>query len=246
MSTTLNEMMKEYLNDNLETQTSKNSNISDKQIQEKKNIMSPRKYNTIKTIDKTYLKYNSPQKTKNNEEISMLTPKNNSFMLNDKSQKIKNEIYQIKKILGYKEPIIANISNINKPNEFYSNSIKIEEEKNNNNNLYNRPIINLYFKNYDLEPEKIYNYSLTDRILIEPGIFKATNKLKRKKEDNIKERDYKGFDSLIKKNKNEEIMKRVNGKGRDEFISYMNEMNRLKNRKLQQWRREFIEDNLKY
>ncbi len=41
-------------------------------------------------------------------------------------------------------------------------------------------------------------------------------------------------------------MKRVNGKGRDEFISYMNEMNRLKNRKLQQWRREFIEDNLKY
>ena len=246
MSTTLNEMMKEYLNDNLETQTSKNSNISDKQIQEKKNIMSPRKYNTIKTIDKTYLKYNSPQKTKNNEEISMLTPKNNSFMLNDKSQKIKNEIYQIKKILGYKEPIIANISNINKPNEFYSNSIKIEEEKNNNNNLYNRPIINLYFKNYDLEPEKIYNYSLTDRILIEPGIFKATNKLKRKKEDNIKERDYKGFDSLIKKNKNEEIMKRLNGKGRDEFISYMNEMNRLKNRKLQQWRREFIEDNLKY
>jgi hypothetical protein len=231
MSTTLNEMMKEYLNDNLETQTSKNSNISDKQIQEKKNIMSPRKYNTIKTIDKTYLKYNSPQKTKNNEEISMLTPKNNSFMLNDKSQKIKNEIYQIKKILGYKEPIIANISNINKPNEFYSNSIKIEEEKNNNNNLYNRPIINLYFKNYDLEPEKIYNYSLTDRILIEPGIFKATNKLKRKKEDNIKERDYKGFDSLIKKNKNEEIMKRLNGKGRDEFISYMNEMNRLKNRK---------------
>ena len=246
MSTTLNEMMKEYLNDNLETQISKNSNISDKQIQEKKNIMSPRKYNTIKTIDKTYLKYNSPQKTKNNEEISMLTPKNNSFMLNDKSQKIKNEIYQIKKILGYKEPIIANISNINKPNEFYSNSIKIEEEKNNNNNLYNRPIINLYFKNYDLEPEKIYNYSLTDRILIEPGIFKATYKLKRKKEDNIKERDYKGFDSLIKKNKNEEIMKRLNGKGRDEFISYMNEMNRLKNRKLQQWRREFIEDNLKY
>ena len=246
MSTTLNEMMKEYLNDNLETQTSKNSNISDKQIQEKKNIMSPRKYNTIKTIDKTYLKYNSPQKTKNNEEISMLTPKNNSFMLNDKSQKIKNEIYQIKKILGYKEPIIANISNINKPNEFYSNSIKIEEEKNNNNNLYNRPIINLYFKNYDLEPEKIYNYSLTDRILIEPGIFKATNKLKKKKEDNIKERDYKGFDSLIKKNKNEEIMKRLNGKGRDEFISYMNEMNRLKNRKLQQWRREFVEDYLKY
>ena len=246
MSKTLNEMMKEYLNDNLETQTSKKSNISDKQIQEKKNIMSPRKYNTIKTIDKTYLKYNSPQKTKNNEEISMLTPKNNSFMLNDKSQKIKNEIYQIKKILGYKEPIIANISNINKPNEFYSNSIKIEEEKNNINNLNNKPIINLYFKNYDLEPEKIYNYSLTDRILIEPGIFKATNKLKRKKEDNIKERDYKGFDSLIKKNKNEEIMKRLNGKGRDEFISYMNEMNRLKNRKLQQWRREFIEDNLKY
>ena len=246
MSTTLNEMMKEYLNDNLETQTSKNSNISDKQIQEKKNIMSPRKYNTIKTIDKTYLKYNSPQKTKNNEEISMLTPKNNSFMLNDKSQKIKNEIYQIKKILGYKDPIIANISNINKPNEFYSNSIKIEEEKNNINNLNNKPIINLYFKNYDLEPEKIYNYSLTDRTLIEPGIFKATNKLKRKKEDNIKERDYKGFDSLIKKNKNEEIMKRLNGKGRDEFISYMNEMNRLKNRKLQQWRREFIEDNLKY
>ena len=246
MSTTLNEMMKEYLNDNLETQTSKNSNRSDKQIQEKKNIMSPRKYNTIKTIDKTYLKYNSPQKTKNNEEISMLTPKNNSFMLNDKSQKIKNEIYQIKKILGYKEPIIANISNINKPNEFYSNSIKIEEEKNNINNLNNKPIINLYFKNYDLEPEKIYNYSLTDRILIEPGIFKATNKLKKKKEDNIKERDYKGFDSLIKKNKNEEIMKRLNGKGRDEFISYMNEMNRLKNRKLQQWRREFIEDNLKY
>ena len=246
MSTTLNEMMKEYLNDNLETQRSKNSNLSDKQIQEKKNIMSPRKYNTIKTIDKTYLRYNSPQKTKNNEKISVLTPKNNSFMLNDKSQKIKKEIYQIKKILGYKDPIIANISNINKPNEFFSNSIKIEEEKNNNNNLYNRPIINLYFKNYDLEPEKIYNYSLTDRILIEPGIFKATNKLKKKKEDNIKERDYKGFDSLIKKDKNEEIMKRLNGKGRDEFISYMNEMNRLKNRKLQQWRREFVEDYLKY
>ena len=246
MSTTLNEMMKEYLNDNLETQTSKNSNISDKQIQEKKNIMSPRKYNTIKTIDKTYLRYNSPQKTKNNEKISVLTPKNNSFMLNDKSQKIKKEIYQIKKILGYKDPIIANISNINKPNEFFSNSIKIEEEKNNNNNLYNRPMINLYFKNYDLEPENIYNYSLTDRTLIEPGIFKATNKLKIKKEDNIKERDYKGFDSLIKKNKNEEIMKRLNGKGRDEFINYMNEMIRLKNRKLQQWRREFVEDYLKY
>ena len=246
MSKTLNEMMKEYLNDNLETNRSKNSNLSDKQIQEKKNTLSPRKYNTMKTIDKTYLRYDSSQKTKNNEKISILTPKNNSFMLNDKSQKIKKEINQIKKILGYKEPIIANITNINKPNEFYSNSIKIEEEKNNINNLNNKPIINLYFKNYDLEPEKIYNYSLTDRILIEPGIFKATNKLKRKKEDNIKERDYKGFDSLIKKNKNEEIMKRLNGKGRDEFISYMNEMNRLKNRKLQQWRREFIEDNLKY
>ena len=246
MSKTLNEMMKEYLNDNLETNRSKNSNLSDKQIQEKKNTLSPRKYNTMKTIDKTYLRYDSSQKTKNNEKISILTPKNNSFMLNDKSQKIKKEINQIKKILGYKEPIIANITNINKPNEFYSNSIKIEEEKNNINNLNNKPIINLYFKNYDLEPEKIYNYSLTDRILIEPGIFKANNKIKKKKEDNIKERDYKGFDSLIKKDKNEEIMKRLNGKGRDEFINYMNEMIRLKNRKLQQWRREFVEDYLKY
>ena len=41
-------------------------------------------------------------------------------------------------------------------------------------------------------------------------------------------------------------MKRLNGKGRDEFINYMNEMIRLKNRKLQQWRREFVEDYLKY
>ena len=76
MSTTLNEMMKEYLNDNLETNRSKNSNLSDKQIQEKKNTLSPRKYNTMKTIDKTYLRYDSSQKTKNNEKISILTPKN--------------------------------------------------------------------------------------------------------------------------------------------------------------------------
>ena len=36
-------MMKEYLNDNLETNRSKNSNLSDKQIQEKKKYIISKK-----------------------------------------------------------------------------------------------------------------------------------------------------------------------------------------------------------
>ncbi len=91
-----------------------------KNSEKKNNItLSPMKYNLKRRIDKTYLKYNSPQKTKNNEKILIITPKNNIFQLSDNSKKIKKEIYELKKQIDYKEPIIANLTNINKPNEFY-------------------------------------------------------------------------------------------------------------------------------
>ncbi len=208
---------------------------------EKKNniTLSPMKYNLKRRIDKTYLKYNSPQKTKNNEKILIITPKNNIFQLSDNSKKIKKEIYELKKQIGYKEPIIANLTNINKPNEFYYNSIKIEEEKNNNDTIINRPIINLNNNNYyNLEPEKIYNFSLTNRSLIEKGIFKNSFK---------KKNDYlKNFNFSENKNVNSEFVKKNNRIGKNEFFNYMNEMEGLKKRKLNQWKKEFFEDNFKY
>ena len=54
--------------------------------------------------------------------MNLLTPRiHSSFSLN-KSQRLKKGINDLKKLFGDKNTFVANLSNINKPNEFYSNT----------------------------------------------------------------------------------------------------------------------------
>ena len=198
------------------------------------------------SIDKTYLSYTYyPTITRNNENMNLITPRVHSSFSLKKSQRLQKGINDLKKLFGDKNTFVANLSNINKPNEFYSNTIKYEEESNKKDKLnHNKPIITFRENNEDKKYDYILKNSFLQNSITKPGIFKATKSLKDKKLFNEKLRVYKSFDS--NKDPHQLSINKLNEKGREDFINYMNEMNNIKQRKLNQWKEDILQDYNKY
>lgn len=193
-------------------------------------------------INKSYLVYTSPRKQKNNDNIFLLIPKNTITVSNENSYKIKNEIQNLNKNLG-----IKNISN--NPKDLLSNSLTSNEKK---LNFRNKPIINLNSTGFDFSPKSTIFNNYNNRSVVEPGIFKATQKLKdrddtdigqRKKLFNLRKIENIGNYSV---SENNNFFSRNKNNDYSDYNRFMREMNGFKQRKLNQWKQQFIEANLKY
>ncbi len=193
-------------------------------------------------INKSYLVYTSPRKLKNNENLFLLFPKNTLSTSNENSYKLKNEIQNINKNLG------INNNTSKDPKDLLLNSFSIKNEK--RITFGNKPIINLNNQGLKLETSILNTYN--NRSLVEPGIFKATLKLKdRDENDNLRTGKYimRKLDHIGKYNNTvsntNQFFKNKN-KDKTEYNRFMKEMNGFKQRKINQWKQQFLEDNLKY
>ncbi len=135
-------------------------------------------------INKSYLVYTSPRKLKNNENLFLLFPKNTLSTSNENSYKLKNEIQNINKNLG----IYHNTSK--DPKDLLLNSFSNKNEKK-KITFRNKPIIRLNSQGLNYIPETSIVNTYSNRSLVEPGIFKATLKLKERNEnDNLRTEKY--------------------------------------------------------
>ena len=190
-------------------------------------------------INKSYLVYTSPNKLNKNNNINLLIPANSLSYL-EKNKKIKREIQNMNKKLGI---VNANSLNLNNPKDLFSYTFH-KDDNENFGKFRNRPILNLNNNNFNFSPRSTITNQLTNRSLIEPGIFKATEKIKTKElYENTSNK--KKYTSLFDNNKKKYSNNGFNDDNR-EFNIFMREMNKFKQRKLKQWRKEFLEDNEKY
>ncbi len=196
-------------------------------------------------INKSYLVYTSPRKIKNNENLFLLFPKNTISTSNENSYKLKNEIQNINKNLG----IYHNTSK--DPKDLLLNSFSNKNEKK-KITFRNKPIIRLNSQGLNYIPETSIVNTYSNRSLVEPGIFKATLKLKDKEyNDNGKKgkfimRKLDQFGKYSKTVSNSNQFLKNKNKDNNEYNRFMREMNGFKERKINQWRQQFLEDNLKY
>ena len=190
-------------------------------------------------INKSYLVYTSPNKLNKNNNINLLIPANSLSYL-EKNKKIKREIQNMNKNLGI---VNSNSLNLNNPKDLFSYTFH-KDDNENFGKFRNRPILNLNNNNFNFSPRSTITNQLTNRSLIEPGIFKATEKIKTKElYENTSNK--KKYTSLFDNNKKKYSNNGFNDDNR-EYNIFMREMNKFKQRKLKQWRKEFLEDNEKY
>lgn len=190
-------------------------------------------------INKSYLVYTSPNKLNKNNNINLLIPANSLSYL-EKNKKIKREIQNMNKNLGI---VNSNSLNLNNPKDLFSYTFH-KDDNENFGKFRNRPILNLNNNNFNFSPRSTITNQLTNRSLIEPGIFKATEKMKIKElYENTSNK--KKYTSLFDNNKKKYSNNGFNDDNR-EYNIFMREMNKFKQRKLKQWRKEFLEDNEKY
>ena len=191
-------------------------------------------------INKSYLVYTSPNKLySKNKNINLLIPANSLSYL-EKNSKIKREIQNMNKNLGI---VNSNSLNLNNPKDLFSYTFH-KDDNENFGKFRNRPILNLNNNNFNFSPRSTITNQLTNRSLIEPGIFKATEKIKIKElYENTSNK--KKYTSLFDNNKKKYSNNGFNDDNR-EYNIFMREMNKFKQRKLKQWRKEFLEDNEKY
>ena len=203
-------------------------------ISEKNNL-----YKSSQTkINKSYLVYTSPNKLNKNNNINLLIPANSLSYL-EKNKKIKREIQNMNQNLG----IVNSVSlNFNNPKDLFTYTFH-KDDNENIGKFRNRPILNLNNNNFNFSPSSTITTQLTNRSLIEPGIFKATERIKAKElyDNNHKKKYTSLFDNNAKK-----YSKNGFNDDNTEFNIFMREMNRFKQRKLKQWRKEFLNDNEKY
>jgi hypothetical protein len=240
MSGTLTQMINDYYID-----TNKNNNSYSGNFNYNKSNINYNNQINYKRNDNNYKRYNSPKRKINkNEDKSFLTPTRSRYF-SEKTEKILNDIDEINNSL--KDKIQVNMIYYNIPNQFKSN--KIEEEKNyNNNNIKFRKIPNYYNPNLEFPPEenvKHYSYSLEKNYVIDQPNYNNNPYYNLKQGNNCPNNNnyYRELNYQINRNNPNESYLRSND---NEFINYMNIMVGLKNRKLNQWRREFKEDNFKY
>ncbi len=175
-------------------------------------------------INKSYLVYTSPNKLNKNNNINLLIPANSLSYL-EKNKKIKREIQNMNKNLGIMNSVSLNFNN---PKDLFTYTFhKDDNEK--MGKFRNRPILNLNNNNFNFSPRSTVTTQISNRSLIEPGIFKASERIKRKElyEDTRKKKYTSLFDNNGKK-----YSKNGFNDEHSEFNIFMGEMNRFKQRKL--------------
>ena len=244
MKGTLTQMINDYSNDTNKNNEKINVNYYYRN-KSSQGYYSPNKYNKKENDNKKYEGTNSSSYNQNNN-ISFLTPQRKKKYYSEKTEKILNDIEDVKRSLN---KIQYNMNYYNIPNHFKSN---INEEENNyqDKDKFNKKL-NYYNPNSDYKPNnnlKNYSFSLDINYIKEEQRknYFPSNNLRQGKKGCVNLNKKKMKYNYQIKNENPIYNYNNNFKGDYEFFNYMNLMIGLKNRKLNQWRREFKEDNYKY
>ena len=201
--------------------------------------------NSYKGNKKNLLHTSSNRLNNKNYNLNILIPTNSLSNLGN-NIKFKRKIKNINEYLGI---INSRNLNFNNPKDLFLYNLN-KDDNDKIERFRNRPVLNLNFNNYDFSPSRTINDEISRRSLIEPGIFKATEKLKERNE--LEQNKKNKFYLKINNNNNNPINHRTNifqkNEERDnhEFNKFIGEMNKMKQRKIKQWKKEFLEDNNKY
>ena len=191
-------------------------------------------------INKSYFVYTSPNKINRNKNIKLLIPTNS--LSNLENLKLKREIQTINKDLGI---ISQKTLNINNPKDLLSYTLNKDENK--VGKYRNRPVLNLSTKEFNFSPKYTIGNNKINRSVTEAGIFKASEKVRDCNE--FENGGRKKYFSLFDTNKNYSSGKNIfrrSERENNEFNKFMREMNKFKQRKIKEWRKEFLQDNSKY
>ena len=190
-------------------------------------------------INKSYLVYTSPNKLNRNKNINLLIP-NSSLTYLVENSKIKREIDTMNKKLG----IISHKSlKFKNKKDLYTYTFNKEENK--SGKYRNRPILNLTNSALNFSPKAILGNTSISRNSVEHGIFKTSKKIKEKNvlDNTIIKHHYSIYDG---KNFSMSKIKNIGRRDKQEFYNFMGELGKYKQKKINQWRKQFLDDNLKY
>ena len=235
----VNKRVRDLINDYCSNDTSSFLTPSNKH-RNSKGVLNNDLYKSSETkINKSYLIYTSPNKVNRNKNINLLIP-NNSLNYLVENSKIKREIDTMNKKLG----IISHKSlKFKNKKDLYTYTFNKEENK--SGKYRNRPILNLTNSSLNFSPKAILGNKKINRNVVEPGIFKASVKVNEKNnlEKTIIKQHYSIFDG---KHFSISKMRSLGERDKEDYYNFMGEMGKFKQKKIIQWRKQFIEDNLKY
>ena len=200
----------------------------------------------------------STRKNKNSSSDQLRYLYNNPIELSyEKTNKINNDIKEIKQNL--KQPYFSNyLNNYNNNREDFNNNINNNEEnckccekEIKKISLRNKPIINFDLnENLNLDSNKLYNdyspvnKSVTKKFFYNKNYSPRLNSDFFDNDPDVKKRNQ--LENYRLNNQQYNYIKLRNELNNKEFIRFMEEMEKIKRNKLNQWKREFLADNYLY
>ena len=200
----------------------------------------------------------STRKNKNSSSDQLRYLYNNPIELSyEKTNKINNDIKEIKQNL--KQPYFSNyLNNYNNNREDFNNNINNNEEnckccekEIKKISLRNKPIINFDLnENLNLDSNKLYNdyspvnKSVTKKFFYNKNYSPRLNSDFFDNDPDVKKRNQ--LENYRLNNQQYNYIKLRNELNNKEFIRFMEEMEKIKKNKLNQWKREFLADNYLY
>ena len=199
------------------------------------------------------------RKNKKSNSIDLKFLYNNPIELSyEKTNKINNDIKEIKQNL--KQPYfpyypnsgkINNVNYINNNNEKEEENCKFNEKEIKKISFRNKPIINFDLNNnLDFDSNRIYddyspvNKSVTKKFFYNKNYSPRLNSDFFENDPEIKKRNL--LENYRLNNQQYNYIKLRNELNNKEFIRFMEEMEKIKINKLNQWKREFLADNYLY
>ena len=200
----------------------------------------------------------STRKNKNSSSDQLRYLYNNPIELSyEKTNKINNDIKEIKQNL--KQPYFSNyLNNYNNNREDFNKNINNNEEnckccekEIKKISLRNKPIINFDLnENLNLDSNKLYNdyspvnKSVTKKFFYNKNYSPRLNSDFFDNDPDVKKRNQ--LENFRLNNQQYNYIKLRNELNNKEFIRFMEEMEKIKRNKLNQWKREFLADNYLY
>ena len=200
----------------------------------------------------------STRKNKNSSSDQLRYLYNNPIELSyEKTNKINNDIKEIKQNL--KQPYFSNyLNNYNNNRENFNKNINNNEEnckccekEIKKISLRNKPIINFDLnENLNLDSNKLYNdyspvnKSVTKKFFYNKNYSPRLNSDFFENDPDVKKRNQ--LENYRLNNQQYNYIKLRNELNNKEFIRFMEEMEKIKRNKLNQWKREFLADNYLY
>ena len=210
-----------------------------------------------KDLNYSYIE-KSTKKNKNSSSDQLRYLYNNPIELSyEKTNKINNDIKEIKQNL--KQPYFSNyLNNYNNNREDFNNNINNNEEnckccekEIKKISLRNKPIINFDLnENLNLDSNKLYNdyspvnKSVTKKFFYNKNYSPRLNSDFFDNDPDVKKRNQ--LENYRLNNQQYNYIKLRNELNNKEFIRFMEEMEKIKRNKLNQWKREFLADNYLY